>query len=87
MNSGHCECLTHPQVSAGQGGEEEVAGLLQRLGGDERQQHKGIAHQRQQDDQPEYAPCRHYVIKVIKLINKENILLQYLHKLKIILKG
>ena len=59
MSSGHCECLTHPQVSTGQGGEEEVAGLLQCLGGDERQQHKGVAHQRQQDDQPEYASCRH----------------------------
>ena len=42
---------SHPQVSAGQGGQEAVAGLLQSLVGQESQQHQGIAHQGQQDQQ------------------------------------
>ena len=68
---------SYPQVSTGQGGQEAVAGLLQSLVGQKRQQHQHIANKGQQDQQTKDAACRKAdVTSTVKSCSKTNVTLR-----------
>ena len=48
-------CVLYPEVCAGEGAKEVVAGLLQGAAGEERHQHQQVPHQGEQHQHTEHA--------------------------------